>query len=88
MMLPLAGLDGASVELICHAADADCRAAAFGVPALSVIAATPRLPSAALEQQAQRWSILKQMTRRRRALALASTSPLASLEDAGLTSPR
>ena len=41
MRLPLTGMDGASAELICHAADADIRALAFGVPALAASAATP-----------------------------------------------
>jgi len=61
MRLPLTGLEGATAELLCHAADADCRASAFGVPALSVAAATPRVPAAAAAEQQQRWSILKQV---------------------------
>lgn len=64
--LPLTGLDGASAELICHAADADMRAALFGVPAVAVRAAGAAGGGAGTgaggaQEQAQRWSILKQV---------------------------
>jgi hypothetical protein len=39
MRLPISGLEGARAELLCHAADADLRASAFGVPALTPSAA-------------------------------------------------
>jgi hypothetical protein len=61
MRLPLPGMEGAAAEIICHAADADARASAFGVPALSVSAATPRAPAAQEASQEQRWNILKQV---------------------------
>jgi hypothetical protein len=66
--LPLAGMAGASAELLCHAADADVRAAAFGVPALTAAAAAAAASagggSGAAGGRAARWSILKQVVAR------------------------
>ncbi|GBF90564.1 hypothetical protein Rsub_03136 [Raphidocelis subcapitata] len=86
MRLPLSGLEGARAELLCHAADADLRASAFGVPALTPSAAAAPSPSprgggggagaaagargaAIAAAGAERWTLLKQLTLRRRAPA-------------------
>ena len=54
-------LPGSWVELLCHAADADGRAAMFGVPALTTTAVASRGPGAVQQDRGWRSKLLQQV---------------------------
>lgn len=61
LTLPGQGVPGSWVELVCHAADADGRAALLGVPALTMSAAAARAPELVVVNQHWRSRLLQQV---------------------------